>query len=464
MSQLARPDAPPGTPLPCGDPVVRPTTFTVTDELSRTLDRARWPLRLAYLAILLLATLTNLAPVLDAGAAAARAGGALDVELTPKDLVDAARNLALFAGWGLIWMATAPAGRTLRSLLLAVGTGVAISVGVEVTQLFSDVRNASPLDVLSNGGGALIGGVTVIILVRRLSRYRSQRSFVGLPAALFAGGYGLAVLGEALIPLTRQEHLGVWGFPLTRLRYAIGAFDPASFAVLPLSEIVLFAPAGFFLAAALREAGHGYRRAGWIAALTGSMLVILAEVARGAASLAIAGGPILVHVAAVSAGAAAGTLLLPRVARSLRGAERPQLLLAVYAGVVALWYLRPYIPEADPSRWLDQLASNWWMPMTFATARMDLFSVLDVTTVFFLFLPLGGLLAVWPLRRTGPWSGIVPAVALGVCVEFAQLFVAGRTLALTDMLIAAAAAWTGWVVVRRSGFPVRGEMASTSPP
>lgn len=431
----------------------------MTQELSRTLDRARWPLRIAYLAILLLATLSNLEPVLDAGTAAARASGALEVDLTPKDLVDAARNLALFAGWGLIWMATAPAGRSSRSFALAVGTGIAISVGVEMAQLLSDVRKASPLDVLSNGGGALIGAATVVVLVRRLSRYRTERSFVGLPAALFAGSYGLAVLGEALIPLLRQNHLGVWGHPFARFRHAIRAFDPASFAVLPLSEIVLFAPAGFFLAAALREAGYSYRRAGWVAALGASVLVVGAEVARGAASLAIDGGPILVHVAALAGGAAAGTLLLPKVAKHLRGAERPQLLFALYSGIVALWYLRPYVPEARPSAWLAELSGDWWMPMTFAAARMDLFSVLDVTTVFFLFLPLGGLLAVWPIRRRGPWRGIVPALVLAVGVELAQLFVVGRTLALADMLIAAAAAWSGWVVVRRSGFPVRGEMA-----
>jgi hypothetical protein len=47
-------------------------------------------------------------------------------------------------------------------------------------------------------------------------------------------------------------------------------------------------------------------------------------------------------------------------------------------------------------------------------------------------------------------------------VEFAQLFVVGRTLALADILVAAAAVWTGSVLVRRAGFPVRGEIAKPS--
>lgn len=435
----------------------------MTDDLSQPLDRARWPLRIAYLVILLLATLTNLDPVLDPGAAATRAGEALAHgpgldTLTPKDLIDAARNIVLFAGWGLIWMLTAGPGRTLRSLAMAVGTGVAISVGVETAQLFSDSRNASILDVFTNGGGSLAGAWAVIFAVRRVAGYRRARSYVGLPAVVFAASYWIAILGEALIPLFRQERLGVWGDPLSRWLFAVRSFEPGSIALLPLSELVLFVPAGFLLAVALAEAGKGYRRSAWIAAIVGSALIVLAEVARGAASMAIPAGPILVHVASVCLGAAAAALLLPRFTEHFRGSERPQLLFVVYAGIVALWYLRPYVPELSPSAWVDELSGHWWMPMAFATARMDLFSVLDVTNAFFLFLPIGALLAVWPFRRSGPWRGIVPGLVLAVAVEFAQVFVAGRTLALADMLIAAAAVWTGWVVIRRAGFPVRGEM------
>lgn len=436
----------------------------MTDDLSRSLDRIRWPLRIAYVAVLLLATLTNLDPVLDTSTAAARAEGMFTVHLTPKALIDAARNVALFAGWGLVWMTTARPGRTMRSVALAVGTGILISIGVETAQLFSDVRNASTIDVLSNGGGALLGAVAVIVAVRWLSGFRGARSYVGLPAALFAAGYGLAILGEAFMPLLRQDRLSVYGDPLSRFKYALAGFDPASFGVLPLSEIVLYVPAGFFLAAALAEAGHGYRRSAWWGALGGSLLVVLAEIARGAASFEIPGGPILVHVLALSAGAFAAALLLPRVAQSLRGRERPVLLFGVYAIVVTSWYLRPYVPQTHPSAWLEQLTGHWWMPMAFAVARLDLFSIIDVTNVFFLFLPIGGLLAVWPLRLHGWWGGILPGLWLATGVEFAQLFIVGRTLALADILVAAAAVWTGSVLVRRAGFPVRGTMLPTLDP
>jgi VanZ family protein len=430
----------------------------MTDDLSRSLDRIRWPLRIAYVGILLLATLTNLDPVLDASTAAARAESVFSIHLSPKALVDAARNVALFAGWGLVWMTTARPGKTLRSIGMAFGTGVLISVGVETAQLFSDVRNASPIDVMSNGGGALLGALAVVVAVRWLTRLRGARSFVGMPAWMFAGSYGLAILGEAFMPLLRQDRLNVYGNPLSRFAYVIREFDPASFAVLPLSEIVLYLPAGFFLAAAIAESGHGYRKSAWWAAIGGSLLVALAEIARAAASFEIAGGPLLVHVAALSAGALAAPPLLRRIGRSLRGRERPALLFAIYALVIAFWYLRPYVPQIHPSAWLEQLSGHWWMPMAFAVARLDLFSIIDVTNVFFLFFPLGGLLAVWPFRRHGWWGGILPGLWLAIGVEFAQLFVVGRTLALADILVAAAAVWTGSVLVRRAGFPVRGEI------
>lgn len=179
---------------------------------------------------------------------------------------------------------------------------------------------------------------------------------------------------------------------------------------------------------------------------------------RGAASFEIAGGPILVHVAAFSAGALAAPPLLRRVARHLRGRDRPVRLFGAYALVLVFWYLRPYVPQTDPSAWLEQLGGPWWRPMAFAVARFDLFSIIDVTNVFFLFFPLGGLLAVWPFRRHGWWGGILPGLWLAASVEFAQLFVVGRTLALADILVAAAAVWTGSVLVRRAGFPVRGEI------
>ena len=83
---------------------------------------------------------------------------------------------------------------------------------------------------------------------------------------------------------------------------------------------------------------------------------------------------------------------------------------------------------------------------------MTFFSVADVLILFLLFLPLGGLLAVWPLRSKGRLAGFAPAIYLAVVLEVCQIFVAGRSLDITDLLVQSAAAMVGWTVVRRAGF------------
>ena len=88
---------------------------------------------------------------------------------------------------------------------------------------------------------------------------------------------------------------------------------------------------------------------------------------------------------------------------------------------------------------------------------MDFFSVADVCAPFFLFLPLGGLLAVWPLRLRGPLRGPLSGLWLPLALEAGQLLVSGRTLDITDILIQASGTATGWAVMRLAGYRPYGE-------
>ena len=81
-------------------------------------------------------------------------------------------------------------------------------------------------------------------------------------------------------------------------------------------------------------------------------------------------------------------------------------------------------------------------------------------TQFLLFLPLGALLAVWPLRTRGRWQHLLPVLYLSVVCEIGKIVVAERFLDVTHILIQMAGAAIGWIVVRRSGFPVYGEVWS----
>ncbi|HVT40133.1 MAG TPA: hypothetical protein VHE78_13925, partial [Gemmatimonadaceae bacterium] len=85
------------------------------------------------------------------------------------------------------------------------------------------------------------------------------------------------------------------------------------------------------------------------------------------------------------------------------------------------------------------------------------FSAVHIAQQFLLYLPLGAILAVWPLRLSGRWSHLWPAVALALAVEVGHIVIVDRFFDVTNALIAVAGLGIGWVVVRRSGFVPYGE-------
>jgi VanZ family protein len=381
----------------------------------------------------------------------------LHPSLSPRDVIDGLRNLALFAGWGLVWMITAPPGRTLTSVRNAVLSGACVSAFVEGAQLFSTTRTASVLDILTNTVGALLGAAALVALVITVARRRDARSFVGLPALVFAGGYGVASFGEALVPLFRQTVFpNAYGGLLGRFRLTWSMFEWSSLGQIPGADIFLFAPAGAFAVAALAEAGRGYGRAASVVTAAGLGLALLAEIGHALLGLPIEAGAVLAHGVGVGVGAASAAWGLPRLTRRFRGRDRPAMLLGAYAGVLALWALRPYAPELTLTAMGEKLLNDWWVPMRFLGNRVDMFSVVDVVSPFLLYLPLGGLLAVWPLTLRGALARFWPAVWLGIATEVCQVLVQGRLLDSTDMLVQVSGAVVGWTVLRRAGYAPHG--------
>lgn len=427
-------------------------------DLNSILDRARWPARLAYLAILLLATLT------EAGAPSGGVGERIQaffrVSFSPRNLVDAVRNVALFTGWGLVWMATAAPGGAAREIRNAVLTGLGVSLTVETIQLFFSTRTPSVMDVTTNTLGAFLGAFLLVRMVQLTAAGQGKRSFVGIPAALFALSYSVVAFGEAFLPLLRQNRFPNFGSAFERFQVALSQFSWSSMGTLPAEEFLLFAPVGALAVAALNELGLNYKKAAVASSVAGGGLVVLAEVIHGFLPMPIIAGAALVHAVAIAAGAVAAATFLPKLTRALRGANRPRAIYLFYGFTLLLWALRPYAPERSLGGMLEKLAAPWWLPLAFARERMDLFTVFDVIGGFFLYLPLGALLAVWPLKKVGPLRGVVPALAFLVATEFMQLAVLGRTLSVDDMLVATAGVLVGWVLVRRAGFKPYGAVLS----
>ncbi|HSG49924.1 MAG TPA: VanZ family protein [Longimicrobiales bacterium] len=425
---------------------------------ARVLERTRIPIRVGYVAVLFLATLSWFRIDADAQAVARRLQRMLDPSVSARDAIDGARNVLLFAGWGLVWMVTAAPGSTWVALRNAVATGAALSLLVEGLQLFSDSRTASVLDLATNTGGTVLGALALVAMVLALSSRRDRKSFVGVPAAIFAVSCTLALAGEALVPLYRQD-LAPWatGGPLQRLSMALQGLRWSGAGAWPLGDLLLFLPGGAFAVAALGEAGLPYRRAAAAATGGGALLFTLAEIAHGALGMEILGGAAVVHATAFGAGALLGAWGLPAFTRSVRGVHRPRILLGGYAAWCLVWALRPYALESSLGAVAGKLATEWWIPLRFLGSRVDTFSVVDVVGGFFLFLPLGGLLAVWPLRLRGGLAVFLPALWFAALLEVSQTLVLTRTLDITDFLVQAAGAVIGWTMVRRAGFRPYGE-------
>ncbi len=421
------------------------------------LVRVRTPARAAYVVVLLLATLTPFQsdPALDR--VAERLANVLHPHLGNRDVIDGARNIVLFAGWGVVWALTG-IGAVRRIVTTGVLSGAAISAAVESAQLFSSNRNASLLDLATNTGGALAGALGLFMLVGVASARRRARSFVGIPTAFFAVSYGLATWLEAFIPLFRQQLVPTaLGGPFRRLAATMAAFEWGSFLDFTVSDVPLFIPAGALAVAALAEHGMSYQSAFRRTVVWGSLLCLVAEFLHGGLGMPLVAGAVVVHIVALTAGAWATQQWLPPLSVALRGSARPRAFFIGYVVILVIWAWRPFLPEVALEAYQEKFATPWYIPLAALSVRQDFFSVVDVCAPFFLYLPLGALLAVWPWRNRGMLAGPLPGVALALVLEVGQIVVMDRMLDITDAIITAAGASVGWAILRRAGYQPYGE-------
>jgi VanZ family protein len=427
-------------------------------------DRARLPARAAYVVILLIATLTPFRFDPTPGEVQARLVRAFQPSVSGMDVIDAARNVVLFAGWGVVWALTA-AGKAGRATLLATLSGAAISISVEAAQLFASNRKTTILDVTTNTAGSFLGAVGLILLIYIARERRGARSFVGVPTMLFAASYMAAVFFEAFSPLFSEGTMdGVRGGPFTRLHLALAAMPTQSLLDVTWSDLLLFPPAGILMVAALNEAGLSYRTAFWRTVGGGWLLMVGAEILHGGLGQRVQLGAILLHGIAITLGAWLAWRYLARLTVLLRGRARVLALLLAYLAVLIVWAWRPLMPEISLAGIAAKFDSDWYKPLAGLSLRYDFFTVVDVCNQFLLYLPVGALLAVWPLRRRGWLAGPLPAIWTALLLEAGQVIIMGRMLDVTDFMIMTAGASIGWAVVRRAGYPVYGEVGAVVNP
>lgn len=420
-------------------------------------------LRVAYVGLLILATLAPFQFRFDLQTALDRLSRAFHPAYSPADVVDAVRNVALFGGWGALWTITAPPARLRATLWPPLISGLALSLGLELTQALMPIRTSSILDVATNGLGSLAGALLIVGLVTVVRALRNQKSHVGIPAVLFATAYLMALVLEAVFaPFRLSPIAGVYGGPLFRLKGTLAQFEWRSLYELPLGDILLFLPMGALAVAALVELGWPHRSAARLTIVTGTGLWLATELLHGTLALPMQLGAIVIHAVSTAAGALLAARYLPELSRALRGRLRPRYLFFVYGAILLVWIWRPF-RLADNLDTTAQFSLRRLIPLQGSAPRLDLYSVADIAEAFFLFLPVGCLLAVWPMRHRGSLSAYLPGVFLAVVGELGQPLIAGRYFDVTDILVEVAGMGMGWVVVRRAGFSPYGEMLPAPP-
>jgi len=411
--------------------------------------------RVAYIGLILVATLTalNLDPSLRD--ASGRLWRALHPRLMARDVVDGVRNVALFGGLGVLWIATA-SKVSVREVARVTLWGAAISFGVETAQLFSPTRTASLIDVATNTFGALVGAVAICLAIQLVSARPTRRRMLGVPWSAIALPYFGAVLFEIFTPLFRQEHVpDIIG---SRLAVALTTIPPFSAANIPWLDAVLVFPAGVLFAAFVLEEvdTQSISVARLTAAWIGSLLILAAEVAHGVGGGLIRLEPVAIHIGAFALGVTLAPNIVAGLVRLGEPRRRLGVLLAIYSALLLIWTWRPFRFRME--RWWisDQLGESHLIPLAALANQVTLFSVGHLGNIFLLFVPLGVILVVrasWNSRtlRRSAWWELAYGLTLPWVLELGHLVLADRTFDVTNGIVELAGMCIGWSVARRSG-------------
>jgi VanZ family protein len=415
--------------------------------------------RVGYVVVVFLATLTHLNFDPDPGRAMMRLGRAMHWALRGSDVVDAARNVALFAGFGVVWLVTSPPDRPWRRVGWIAFLGFLLSCTVEFGQLFSQSRTSSINDIATNTVGAFLGAAVIVALVLVLRRVRPARTTIGFPLYPIAGAYAMAVATDIFAPFYGRERIYSAGNSIhDRLTYAL--YMRGSFAdrpVLSPFDLVAGMPAGFLFVVALAELGMSYGAACVLTIVIGAVGSVGLEITHGIAGQMIQPGAMTSHAIAIALGAVVAWLGAP-AALSRFGRKRTivAILLVASAVLLAVWNWRPFEFHLNEAVIRRQLSLPHLTPLGLMSGEIDLYGVADLIRQFSLYIALGVLLAVWPLRQRGWLAFVLPAIYLAVVLEVGQLFVVGRTFDVTDIITQCAAVAVGYVMVRRAGWGVVG--------
>jgi len=361
---------------------------------------------------------------------------------------DAVCNILLFALFGFLWLAVFERRRA-RSVIgaaLRVGAiGLLFGFAIELAQTTSPYRDASMLDVLSNGLGAVLGAIAGQLVLRDYSRSPGAMSFRFMrerPWIILLAFLVLAPLADALFPY--QISLNIWTAwakvkQSSLIPFSGGFHEP--WLELLVERLLFFGAIGFVVRRILKTFSPiGAVGVTW---LIGSALALFVDMAK----LLVVGRTFEIdNLVLGSTGALLGALVIPSLA-SVKIVERysKKILLLLAIGLICYSELMPldwiYAYEL-PSK----IASIEWLPFKTYFFFEPLFAAFDMGKKLYVSIPLGFVLAAqFSLPKVRLYRATLLGSMIGVLLETSQIALRSRTPSVTDALLIGFGSWLGAV-------------------
>ncbi|MGE5303698.1 MAG: VanZ family protein [Alphaproteobacteria bacterium] len=362
--------------------------------------------------------------------------------------LDVICNVLLFAVFGFLWSAVFERARA-RSVIGAVlrvgAIGLLFGFAIELAQTTSPYRDASMLDALCNGLGAVLGVVAGQFVLRDYSlspagmslRFLRERPWIFLLIFLV-----LPPLADALFPYQISLNIGTaWAKVRTSSLIPFGGGLHEPWLELLVERLLCFGAIGYVLRRTLKTLSPiGAIGVTW---LIGGVLAVLVETVK----LFVIGRTFEIdNLVLCSTGTLLGALVIPGLA-SLKIARRSAKEILVLLAIGLIGY-----SELMPFDWIytnelpTKMAFIEWLPFKAYFFSNPLFAAFDMGKKLYVSIPLGFVLAA---QVSSPKVRLYRATLLGsmigVVLETSQIALRSRTPSVTDVLLIGFGSWLGAV-------------------
>ncbi|MES2537891.1 MAG: VanZ family protein [Pseudomonadota bacterium] len=396
-------------------------------------------------------------------------------------------NILLYIPLSFIWLSILSwSDRLVANIgaaILVLGLTMALSLGIEVAQVFFPPRTVSLNDLIAETIGSVIGLLLWCLVARDFRRWYANVS-KGVDAAFFAAVcfYIVGLLAFSLLPFGFVVPRGELSYQVA-LGQSSAMFSPmvcendVRCAASMLLELFAVFPIGLLVAKATK-----FSRAATIgiALLTGAALGIANEAIQFFLySGTTRGLSILTRTAGVGLGALTflnKDLLVFRTAKFFNSRRRVRLL-AMFAAPVYLITL-VVLANWKTTGWLDwheglaRLEQIRFVPFYYHYYTTETAALRSLVATIVMYAPIGGLV-IWffgSARKSGMLLSIIVGGLSAALLEFAKLFQSGLRPDPTNVLLAASAACAGYLFMQwlsklhLPAEPVNNDLASVSVP